>query len=181
MPATPALAHFQSSRRRPLAEQRGRVAFALSGLVWLFSGCDSHDTDEHDPLAEACEHLADGPAKALQAGADDASAVDGSAIHMRMDLSLVDYAGAKGGVVKLAIAEAGDWMVLLSEDVTLSVASPSGAAIAPKASQPGGGTCPSAKVIHTYSLGVGAHLLRFGPGPGASVNVVVEAAADSDH
>ncbi len=170
-----------TSRLR-LGPQRGRmrVAWALTLLSWALSSCESHEAHEEDPRAEACEHLAQGPAKALTAGVDDASAVDVSAGHTRFDLALGDVAGAKGGVAKFSVAAAGDWMVALSEDAKLAVVGPNGAVIAPESSLPGGPTCSAAKVIHTYELGVGSHLLRFGPGSSAAVNLVIEAAAHTE-
>jgi hypothetical protein len=76
------------------------VLFALGGAV----ACsppgegEGEGEGEEDPFAEACEHMAEGPANAVTASLDVASLPDVSAPHTRHDVTLVDVDGGGEGV-----------------------------------------------------------------------------------
>lgn len=149
---------------------------ACMATLALASACGGEDIE-----GEICEHLAEGPSKALTATSSAAAAPDASAAHTRHDVMLVADQGMKGGWVAYAAAEAGDHVIGLGAAVPLSITGPDGAAIAIEKTENTGLSCDVLKVKHTVELPVGRSVLRFGPTALDSVSAVIEADAGHEH
>jgi hypothetical protein len=148
---------------------------AAIGVASLVACSDDHGHDEATPDAEACEHLQEGPALALTAGAAPASAPAVDDDHRRYDISLVDIDGGKGGVVRFAAAEAGAHLVVLSADVAIRFVDGAGSVIAPLAEAKGSASCGEVAARFEVPFVVGTVYLEIGPTAATSVNLVVEA------
>ena len=111
------------------------LVFSLS-IFSLACGDDhDHDHDDHDHdhdahseesiEAEACEHMAEGPATAVTAGATEAEATDTSVDdweHKRVDITLNDNGdGTFSGYVTYEAAEAAEYVFFTSGELTLQI------------------------------------------------------------
>jgi FAD/FMN-containing dehydrogenase len=135
--------------------------------------------DEESPDVEACEHLNEGPAAAVNASATGAGpAVSND--HKRYDITLTDVTGGKGGSVSFAAAEGIDYILFTGADVPVAVKSSSGQTVAPEASVKTSSECTEIKGRHTFGLGVGTYTISFGPTTATSVSLVIEE-AETDH
>ena len=174
--------HTPSSFTLSLLLGAGTVLGGAAGCPATGEGEGEGETE--DPAAEACEHMAEGPANAVTAGADLASSPDVSAAHTRHDIALVDLDGAGagtylGGSAAYAVVEAGDHTIFLDVDVPLTLVSSSGDAIAIEATA-AVDTCADVAVAHTVELPIGTVELRFGPTTTTTVRAVIESTGSHD-
>jgi len=153
------------------------------GVSLAFIGCGDHDHDhDHEshasPEEEACEHMADGPASSVTAGADSMLATDTDAdawTHKRVDLTL--SAGTDGfeGFLTFEATEAGDYLFFVDGDASLTVAGASPESSAAVS------TCSEVAQVHTFELEVGEHVVGVASTI-ETVRLVVEHSSEhSDH
>ena len=159
-----------------------RVYSALT-LSLVVAACGGHDDDghgheggEHGDEPEWCVHMEEGPTTAVAVAATLAGAQTADHEHKRLEVAET----ADGGFVRIAVDEAGDFIVALSADVSVEVQDAGGAVVAVEASEKDPEECDAAKVAHTVELDIGEHLLNLGPVQGAPLHVVVEHAEGHD-
>lgn len=156
------------------------LAALLMSTALLATACGD-DEEEENVDVEGCEHLQEGPATAVTATLTGTPPSVGND-HRRYDITLADGTGGKTGSVSFAAAEATDYVIFTSADVTLSVRNASGAAVEIEESTKGSSQCTEIKGRHVVPMTVGTHTLTFGPTTASSVSIVIEEAAhDHDH
>jgi hypothetical protein len=159
----------------------------LSFGAW---GCgdehDNHDDHNHNAgsnevslNAEACEHMANGPATALTAAATTEEATDTEHSqweHKRVDLTLVDDGnGAFVGYVKYEAEAAGDYLFFADSEASITVAGTMAESEADVSE------CTDVAHVMTFELAVGEHVVEV-RASSASVRLVVEVSGGhSDH
>ncbi len=149
-------------------------------IILLFAtacGDDNKTTTEvvETPEGEACEHLAEGPFKAVTAAAASIDAVENAAVeHTRVNVALTDYEGAKGGFVEFEADATGDFLMFLSADVPLTVFDSSGNEVVIESTTLGSDLCTDIAATHTVELEVGTYVLAFGPTNVTEVGLVHE-------
>ena len=153
------------------------AAFMISTAI----GCgDDHDHDhhgEHSPNEEACEHMKDGPATALSAGADAAGATDTTHEaweHKRVDLTLVASGDSFVGFVKYEAEAAGDYLFFVNNDAVLKVGGASAEATASVSE------CSEVGRADTFELEVGEHVVEV-TSSSETVQLVVEVSSGEGH
>jgi hypothetical protein len=154
-----------------------RRKLACAAVLLLSAACGGTESVE----TELCEHLAEGPSKALTATTTASTAPDASAEHTRHDVGLVPDQGMNGGVITYSAAAEGDYVIGLGADVPLAIQGPDGAAIAIEATEKSGLSCEALKVKHTVELPVGRSVLRFGPTALTEVRLVIESGGEHAH
>ena len=179
------------------AARSAAIGAALAGAsLCAAAGCDEDHEHEHEEVslgAEACEHLEEGPIKTVTAGADAASATDASDEHTRWDVTLVDVEGGNGGFIELALADAGEHVIVFTSDVDLMITnangdevtttkamgSPSG--LLPEATSVA--DCADVKAAFTVDFSVGTYTLAITPVAAAvtSVSFVLIPAEGDEH
>lgn len=149
--------------------------FALTALLSLAAcGGEDEPTDEHStPDEEACERLQEGPAKAVTAAALESAAPEVANDHHRYDLTLVDVTGGKGGMVKLAVGEAGGYLFFFNKDVPVTVYPVEPGAVATTSTRSSTACTEVALRLEAW-LEVGTYLVELGPTGESSVQLVVE-------
>lgn len=168
-----------------------RILFiALASTALAFTACDDghdHDHEAHgDPIEEAiehgCEHVTGGPAEAVTAAADAASAPLGWEEHHRMDVTLLDdTAGAFHGHVHLDVDAAGEIVVMLMQNVTIELKSADGTVLTPEETHENHASCTGAAVNHVFDVEVGRYEMYISGAPSADVSyVIAEAGAHSE-
>lgn len=126
--------------------------------------------------AEACEHMAEGPAVAVAAVAEGAaSAPSVAADHKRYDISLPGGAGQ----VRYASATAGELTVYADSPATLSLLKADGMAVVAESIATSVGECGNIQGKWVFDVGVGPHSMVLG-GP-SLVKVVLEASTSHSH
>jgi hypothetical protein len=146
--------------------------------VTSMAACDAHDHEgEETPEAEACEHLVDGPAQAVDAKADPKTSdlADVSKSHTRFDVTLpADASGTYGGYVRFLAPAKGGYLVVANASTPLQVIDSAGAEVTPTsaAATP---ACSAAKVQLGLNLDVATYLVKLGPAPQAKVGLLFEA------
>ena len=165
---------------------------AVVSMIFAVSACSSEDAGTNgstdagtmadssggahhveDPSVEACEHTKDGPFADVTAGLDASTAPDATHEHTSVRVTLDEAGGQYAGGVSYAAAEAGDFVIFLTRDVPLTIASSSGDAVAIEATA-AVDACTDVAVAHTVELEVGTYHLTLGPTTEASVGIVVE-------
>lgn len=150
----------------------------LAGMVTVLSlaACeDAHDEHAHEsPEAEACEHLADGPAISVVAGATQSEALPNTAVeHTRIDVGLVAVDASQGGFVAWEADAAGAVSFYLDADIPLVVSTATGEAVA-VTRVAGSEVCAEIAVRYDATLDVGTYTLAFGPTERDTVRFVAE-------
>lgn len=153
------------------------LPLAFSSLL-LFACTPGGGDPDHGPEAEACEHLEEGPAESVTAGADFSSAPDIREEHTRFDVTLIDQGGQNGGSVTYAAAKAGDYLFFLSENVPVAFYDSDGNEVAIEATEEGSEVCDLIAKSHLVKLAVGTFEVRFGPTDVSEVRLVVEMAGE---
>jgi hypothetical protein len=128
---------------------------------------------EPSPDEELCEHMAEGPAIAVTAGADLDGAPDVSDEHTRYDVAVDDE-----GVVAYASAEATELLVALGEDVDVTFLQ-GDVELAIEESR-GSDACEEVGRVHLIDVEVGTVEIRLGPTDATEVSIVIEHAAHED-
>lgn len=155
------------------------AAFALAACALVACGDDHDDHAADDPIAEACEHAADGPSRAVTAAAPEAAPAIQSYAHARVDITLLAETDGNGGSVAFNVAEAGDYIFFLTADVPLAFGDDAGGiAIEATAAVD---ACAEVAVSHTVELDPGIVTLTFGPTEATEVGLIFEAGGDHDH
>lgn len=144
----------------------------------LLAGCAPAVSDFEK---DGCEHLKEGPAKAVTATATANGAPDVSDEHTRFDIALVDVSGGKGGTVIFRAGAEKDYAFTLGADVTLKVKDSSGAEVAFEESAKSSSACTELKALHVAELKAGSHTLEFGPTSQTSVSLVVVEGGEHAH
>lgn len=155
--------------------------FLLLLSVLLWSACGHDHDDEHGSVEdEGCEHMQDGPNKAVSAAAEVMSAPDATAEHTRIDVSLVDVTDGKGGSVQFIPDEAGEFYLFLSADVPVKLTKASdGAEVTAEVVGGAIAQCSAAIPKHyVFDLEASTYILSFGPTTEPSVRFVFEAAGE---
>lgn len=157
------------------------IAAAMATLL-VCPACGGEDHHHDDPVAEACEHMQDGPAMSVTAIADMAGdAPDVGEHHIRWDIALVDRGGGAadlGGYVDLVVDEASESLLFLGADVAIALWDATGTEVAAEASNADITACAEVAVSHTFDLEVGTYLLEIGPTSETEVQLVVEQAGE---
>lgn len=153
----------------------------LSVLLWSACGEETHDEEDHGGIEEeGCEHIQQGPNKAVSAAVDAMLAPNATAEHTRIDVSLVDVTDGKGGAVQLIPDEAGEFYLFLSADVPIKLTKASdGAEVT--AEEVGGAVeaCSASIPKHyVFDLEASTYVLNFGPTTEAEVRFVFEHAGE---
>ncbi|MFN3201282.1 MAG: hypothetical protein ACE366_22975 [Bradymonadia bacterium] len=175
-----------------------RVTLASSIALFAF-GCDSDDDSESSPnnegagaaggemgsesgaLEEACGHAQNGPFSDTTAADTAEGAPDVAIEHTRVDISLVDVEGGKGGFVTFASAEAAEISFFLTNDVPMTVVDASAAPLSPESSVTEIAACGEIAVMHTFDLDVGTYTFFFGPTDATTLGFLFEEAGGHDH
>jgi len=130
----------------------------ILSLAFMGCGDSGHDDHAHGSVEEeACQHMANGPASSVTAGADAMSAADTSAdawTHKRVDVGLMAATEGFEGFVTFEATEAGDYLFFVDGEasVTIAGASPeSSAAVS---------NCSEVAQVHTFELEVGEHVVQ---------------------
>jgi len=104
------------------------AALSLSLFAVACGEGDDHDHEGHSELsleAEACEHMADGPATAVTAGTSEAEAANTSTadwMHKRVDITLSDDGnGGFWGFVTYEATEAAEYAFFTSGELTVQI------------------------------------------------------------
>ena len=114
-----------------------KLALIFSLSIFALACGDDHDHDEHDHEhdhdghteetieAEACEHMAEGPATAITAGATEAEATDTTGSdweHKRVDITLNDDgAGAFTGYVTYEADEDAEFVFFTNGEFAIQI------------------------------------------------------------
>ena len=157
-----------------------RVSTILILTIGLMTACgDTHDDHDHHLGEEACLHMLNGPASALAAGGDEASATDTEHSdweHKRVDLTLVEQSGSFTGFIKLEIDDAGDYSFFASNKATLKINGES-----PESSQ-AEDECSGITHFDVFELTVGEHILKVTAAE-ATIQLVIEGSEEGhdDH
>jgi hypothetical protein len=149
----------------------------------FLAACGKEDPDHQEPSLEEelCEHLQDGPPKAITATPTATGAPDGTADHTRIDVTLVALTAMNGGTVTYAASAAGDYAIALSKNVPLVIKKASdGSAVAFEESSGQSTSCPELAAMHRFELAIGTYTLELGPTAETSVSFVVEEAEHED-
>lgn len=130
-----------------------------------------------DPAAEACEHLAAGPAQAVTAKSVDTAAelADVSKSHTRFDVTLpADASGTYAGYVKFPAPAAGSYLLVADAAAPLQLLDSAGKVIAPTA-QTTAGACSAVKTQLELPLAVATYRVKIGPYAKPLVGLLFEA------
>ena len=140
-------------------------------------------TEVETPEQEACEHLAEGPSQSIEAASLATDTLANAALeHTRVDVTLTDYEGAKGGFVNFEADAEGDFLFFMNADIPLSILDGAGNEVAIEATTKNSDLCAEIAVTHTVEFSVGTYLLRFGPTDLTEVGLVHELSGDAhDH
>jgi hypothetical protein len=133
---------------------------ALAVLAMTAGACDDKATTVESPGADACEHFASGPIRAITAGADAATAADASAEHTRWDVTLAAVGGAGHGFLAIEIDAVGDHTFFFDRAVTLTMRDGNGATVVPEASATSDADCAEVGGAFTFELAVGTYSLE---------------------
>lgn len=142
--------------------------------------CDDHDHDDeaHGSVnEEGCEHMANGPNKAVAAVAALTDAVpDATAEHTRIDVTLVDgFEGKKGGYIRYEAAETGDFAFFVDSDVPIALLNDQGQPVAFEGAGASVNECSEVALRYTAELTAGSsYRIKIGPTDTAIVRFVIE-------
>ena len=159
------------------------IALSMSLFTLACGDEHDHDHDGHSDMsleAEACEHMANGPATAVTAGATEAEAADTAAadwLHKRVDVTLSDDGnGGFAGYLTYEATETAEYVFFTSGDFTVQVAGAAAEATAAVAE------CTDVQNGLTFDLEVGEHVVMISASTETVSLVAEEAAGDhSDH
>lgn len=150
----------------------------LAGLALVGCPVPTNPPAKGTPAAdiEACEHLKEGPAVAVQAVSPSATASipNISEPHKRYDITLVASGSEFVGKVQYNSAAASEYIVFLNQDVPLTLFDTNNARVSIENSATGSAECAEVKGRHLVDLGVGTYTLSFGPTTVSSLSVVIE-------
>ncbi len=142
-----------------------------------------HGAEHEDPLHEAaehaCLHFQTGPFAPVSTGASAAEAPSISPGHSAHEVTL---AGGED-VLNLNIAEHGEYIVLLTAPVAITLTDGAGAAVAPEQSPDLSEACAAIAAAHVFHLEAGIYLLSFtSDGATTDFDLIIEALAhEHDH
>lgn len=155
------------------------ATFTLAVSVFVPAcGGDDDATPEESIDVEGCEHLQEGPAAPITAGAvADETAPLVAADHRRYDIAVTDT-----GFVRFAADEATDLVVFIDAPATLTFTGADGTVLPPEETATSSPECTDIKGKVTVPVGVGTVFIAIGPGAPAEVSMVVEEAGhDHEH
>lgn len=166
-----------------------RMSMVCAALT--LGACDDHDHDEEDHgniNEEGCEHMANGPSKAVTAVAALTGTVpDATAEHTRVDVALIDFEGAKGGYIRYEAAETGDFAFFVDSDATVALLDDQGQPVAFEGAGAAVNECSEVALRYTAELTAGSsYRIKIGPTDATTVRLVIEHDAgeeghDHDH
>ncbi len=139
----------------------GAVVLMLSASMMVACGSD-------EPEDEFCEHMVNGPNKALTAATSSTGAPSAAAVHTRHDITL-----SSEGYVSYEADEAAEFVVALDKNVTLAITDSKGAAVAAEKTETMT-ACAEVVVMHTFDFEVGTYNFKFGPTTETEVRMVIE-------
>ena len=157
----------------------------LAALFLLAAACGTPEPTRAERLAaldhDACEHLANGPSRAVTASAEAASAPTVFDVeHTRFDVTLADLGGNPAGVVKFTVPEAGEYVFHGVSALTLALQNASGAAVPFVETKVGVSDCSTAS-RWIADLAVGTHLLTVTSGDTAPVQLMLQHLESPEH
>lgn len=139
---------------------------------------ENHMHGGEELVAEGCEHMKDGPEQAATAVADGSATLeDITAEHTRIDVTLADYMGMKGGFVRYEAAESGDFVFFVDSDVAIEVldADNMDSAVAFEEMGVAVDECAEVAVQHTIEFEAGkSYKILLGPTDAELVKLVIE-------
>ena len=155
-------------------------------LLLPLAACGDEDSDtpapgeeEESVEEEGCEHMAEGPATAVTAAADAASAPDATAEHTRVDIALAGVEGGNGGFVIYEAEADGEYIFFLDKTVGLTITDAAGNAVEIEESGPVD-LCSEVAIHHVVDMGLGLHTIAFEATAETSLSMVVEAAGEHE-
>jgi hypothetical protein len=126
--------------------------------------------------AEACEHLAEGPAAAVAAvSPGTAGAPSVSDDHKRYDITLSAADNAATGVVEFASEAAGEHSFFFNAEVGLQITGPDGTVLTADHAHTSSTLCTDIKLWAVYDLDVGTYTLQLTTAEPVTVGLVIEA------
>ncbi len=163
----------------------------MSMMTALAIGCGDDSTEDTNPGTdneedseeleiEGCEHMKEGPNVGVDAGADQAAAVDATAEHTRVDITLAAIEGGNGGFVTYEAEGEGDYVFFLDKDVPLTITDAQGTALEIEESGPVD-LCTEVVIHHVVELPLGVVNIQIGPTTETTLSMVVEAGGEHDH
>lgn len=144
---------------------------------------ETAEDPDGEVLAEVCEHMAEGPARAIRAVPfGDANPPSVATPHTRYDLEFAAVEGGNGGDVSLPVALAGTLWIALSADVPVEVLRSLDGQPVTVAEEVSPSRLPCREVARVLALPVpiGTLVIRLGPAPGQGVSMVLEVMGE-DH
>ncbi len=174
-----------------LMSQISTIPFVLCALVVALFGCHAHEHDDddvgNDPVSttikHSCVHFDAGPAKVVTLAGASGAAPDLTVEHHRHDLIFVALqSDQKGGDGVWKVAEKGEYLIMLSDDVPVVLLDKDGqvASAEKTLSKPVAG-CDAAALGHLYDLTLGTWTLRFGPTAASGVKMTFGAVENDAH
>ncbi len=174
-----------------LMSQISTIPFVLCALVVALFGCHAHEHGDgdggDDPVSVAikhgCIHFGAGPAKVVTLAVASDAAPDLTIEHHLHDLTFVDLQGGqKGGDGVWKVADKGEYLVMLSDDVPVVLLDKDGqvASVEKTLTKPVAG-CAAAALGHLYDLTLGTWTLRFGPTAASGVKMTFGAVEGGAH
>jgi hypothetical protein len=127
---------------------------------------------------EACEHLAEGPAASVTAGAvaDDTAPLVADD-HKRYDIALTETAGVNSGFVRFAVDHEAEYIFFVDQQTTLEFTDAAGNAVAPSAEVTSSTECTDIKGKVTVDLGLGTYFIEVSSDAATLVGLVIEEVA----
>ncbi len=151
-------------------------------IVSLFAvacGDEHAHEDGETPQEEGCEHMQAGPAEAVTAAADQASAPDATFEHTRVDLTLLDDGtGVFNGYANYESTEAGEYFLFSKNDAPFQILDSSGTEVPIESTNADFAECTDVAVEYLFDLEVGTYTFVFGPTSEGAASYVVEHAGE---
>lgn len=144
---------------------------------------ENHENHNHggvDLSEEGCLHMQADSSQMIAAVADESGSLENAAVkHKRVDITLADYMGMKGGFVRYEATETGDYVFFVDSDVALEVRDDADAVVAFEEMGVAVDACAEVAVQHTIELEAGkSYKIVLGPTDAASVKIVSEHAGE---
>ena len=175
------------------------LAILLIAGLFLFVACDSDDgssagdttsadvsvgeTEEESLEGHVCLHFEEGPAVAVTAAADESGELpDGSEMHHRIDVTLVDLAEGTGGWVAYQSASEGHGVLFVDADLNVTIVDAAGTELELQ-TEALTGDCDMVAAAWEAELEVGLYHIFFDAGAAADSSMVsfVMARPSDDH
>ena len=152
------------------------IIATISVVAATSMGCQEA---EENRFEHACDHVGDSPLSVIADAVASVDAPDISQAHTNYEVSFTEVDGGLGGAVTFGADESGDYALVLSADVPLTLSDASGDALTLEETMTS--PCDQGGVGYVYLLSLGTTQIEFGPTSDTSVELVVEHLEDHDH